>query len=107
MGVRGDSHGRVGDRVDGDEISIEGRFSAPFDPQLMIRVVRFVAPVKHKRDVVIIGGGHNGLVAAAYLAKQGLDVLVLERRHIVGTHFPSRNPTRMSASSLKCLDHQE
>jgi phytoene dehydrogenase-like protein len=29
---------------------------------------------------VIIGGGHNGLVAAAYLAKNGLDTLVCERR---------------------------
>lgn len=34
--------------------------------------------------MIIVGGGHNGLVAAAYLAKQGLDVLVLERRHVVG-----------------------
>jgi phytoene dehydrogenase-like protein len=31
-------------------------------------------------DVAIIGGGHNGLTCAAYLAKQGLRVQVLERR---------------------------
>ena len=37
-----------------------------------------------KYDVVIIGGGHNGLTAAAYLARAGRKVLVLERRHIVG-----------------------
>ncbi|MEW6028794.1 MAG: phytoene desaturase family protein [Chloroflexota bacterium] len=35
-------------------------------------------------DALIIGAGHNGLVAAAYLAKQGKKVLVLERRAIVG-----------------------
>ncbi len=35
-------------------------------------------------DVVIIGGGHNGLVCAAYLAEAGLKVTVLERRHVVG-----------------------
>ena len=35
-------------------------------------------------DVVIIGGGHNGLVAAGYLAGAGLDVLLLERRDVLG-----------------------
>ena len=35
-------------------------------------------------DTIIIGAGHNGLVAAAYLAKQGKKVLMLERRAIVG-----------------------
>src|SRR5262245_3615223 len=35
-------------------------------------------------DIVIIGAGHNGLVAAAYLAKAGRRVLVLERRELVG-----------------------
>src|SRR6267143_1022633 len=39
---------------------------------------------KSKYEVVVIGGGHNGLVNAAYLAKAGKKVLVLERRHIVG-----------------------
>ncbi len=35
-------------------------------------------------DIIIIGGGHNGLVAACYLAKAGLKTLVLERRDVVG-----------------------
>jgi phytoene dehydrogenase-like protein len=35
-------------------------------------------------DAIIVGGGHNGLTCAAYLAKAGRKVLLLERRHILG-----------------------
>jgi phytoene dehydrogenase-like protein len=41
-------------------------------------------PTQSVYDVVIIGGGHNGLTCAAYLARTGLDVLVLEKNATVG-----------------------
>lgn len=40
--------------------------------------------MSQKYDAIIIGGGHNGLICAAYLAKAGRKVLVLERRHVLG-----------------------
>ena len=43
-------------------------------------------------DAVVIGGGHNGLVAAAYLAKNGLDTLVCERRGVIGGASVSEHP---------------
>lgn len=43
-------------------------------------------------DVAIIGGGHNGLVCAAYLARAGRRVVVLERRHLVGGAAVTEEP---------------
>lgn len=40
--------------------------------------------VAQRYDAVIIGGGHNGLISAAYLARAGMKTLVLEKRHLLG-----------------------
>jgi len=46
------------------------------------------APTRH--DAIVVGAGHNGLVAACYLARAGLDVLVLERNPYIGGAAVSR-----------------
>jgi phytoene dehydrogenase-like protein len=43
-------------------------------------------------DAVVVGGGHNGLVAAAYLARAGLDTVVCERRDVPGGAAVSEHP---------------
>lgn len=48
-------------------------------------------PLKPRYDVIIIGSGHNGLISAAYLAKAGLSVLVLERNEVPGGATQSRS----------------
>jgi phytoene dehydrogenase-like protein len=47
---------------------------------------------RRRHDAVIVGGGHNGLVAAALLGRSGRSVIVLERRHEVGGAAISGSP---------------
>ena len=68
-------------RKDTKDTNEEPCLLAPWCPRVLRgRLWRFAA----MHDVVIIGGGHNGLVAAAFLAKAGLKTLVLERAEQVG-----------------------
>ena len=50
------------------------------------------------RDAIIVGGGHNGLVCAHYLARAGLKVTVLERRGVVGGAAVTENSIPASAT---------
>ncbi len=45
---------------------------------------------RSRHDVIVVGAGHNGLVAACYMARAGLDVLVLERNDYIGGAAVSR-----------------
>jgi phytoene dehydrogenase-like protein len=46
----------------------------------------------HWHDVIVVGAGHNGLVAALFLARKGLNVLVLEEREAIGGAAPRERP---------------
>jgi len=52
-------------------------------------------------DIIIIGGGHNALVAAFYLARAGRKPLVLERRALVGEREHAHQPASSATASAK------
>jgi phytoene dehydrogenase-like protein len=52
-------------------------------------------------DAIVVGGGHNGLVTAAYLAKAGLQTIVLERRDRVGGPLSSEKPVADLVGGLR------
>ena len=53
-------------------------------------------------DVVIIGGGHNGLVCSAYLAMAGLNVVVLDQRELNLARFVRLADGPVSAANVSC-----
>ena len=56
--------------------------------------------MKRSVDVLVIGAGHNGLVAALLLARKGLDVLVVEEKPVIGGACRTEQPFR-TAPNLK------
>src|SRR4051812_43037360 len=54
--------------------------------------VSCVEPLPTRADVVVVGAGHNGLVAATMLARAGMSVVVVERDHVVGGAARTEQP---------------
>ena len=62
-----------------------------------------------QRDVIVVGGGHNGLAAAAVLAARDLDVLVLEKNGYVGGMTGTREilPGCRNEVGASCLERTD
>ena len=66
-------------------ILFQSGFVSDFNPAKQAGLLSDVENLKSKKyDTVIIGAGHNGLVAGSYLAKKGKKVAIVEKRHCVG-----------------------
>src|SRR3982074_1672515 len=59
---------------------VSKRLSRPSE----LQVSKAITEMKSRYDVVILGAGHNGLVAASYLGRAGLSVLLLEKNDYIG-----------------------
>lgn len=71
------------------QITLENNKSINKNPYVythskMERIKKYDTVINQKYDAIIVGGGHNGLICANYLAKNNKKVLVLEKRHTIG-----------------------
>src|SRR5207244_12559070 len=62
--------------------------------------------IKSRYDVVILGAGHNGLVAASYLGRAGLSVLLLEKNDYIAGAPTSQNVLHDSEARLSAAQHR-
>lgn len=72
-----------------------------------LHIVLSAGPPASEYDAVIVGGGHNGLVAANYLARSGVKTAVLEKRHVLGVFFQLPEALHICSVLTQCSCLQE